>query len=401
VPTSSTTGTYTIGVDSGGSQGMDDLEPDDVCAAVSLETMAVETEITTTIETEVPAPVALYVVLDNSLSMDVGASGMAAAGEPTKWEDAVQAITDFVSDPGSAGVEIGIQYFHPQGAGDMPDECDGVAHGTPAVGVAPLPDNATAIIDSLTATAPEGFTPTTGALLGGTAFCVDFQAQNPDHQCIVVLVTDGQPNGCDLSSTCDDGTPGGQDCVDPAAEATLTPIAADALALSVTTFTVGMAGVTEEGFALLDAIAVAGGTDCTPGAAGDEACDVSATGAAGFLDALNTIRNTIVVTETMTETVTETVALPCQWQVPLPPDGETLDPDMVNVVLSVDGAAAEPLGRVPSAADCSAVQAGWYYDNPELPTSILVCPQTCEVVTATANLTVEVQLGCETEIAIR
>lgn len=387
-----------------GEEENNDLEEDEVCAATSLETHPVEMEVTTTIETEVPAPVAIYVVLDNSLSMNVGASGMMGnTTEPTKWEDAVQAITDFVNDPGSEGVEIGIQYFHPEGAGDMPDECDGVAHGTPAVDVGPLPDNAAAVIDSLAMTMPQGFTPTTGALLGGTQFCVDFQAQNPDHQCIVVLVTDGQPNGCDLDSGCGMamGMGGGQECVDPAAEATLTPIAADALTAGVVTFTVGMAGVTDDGFALLDAIAVAGGSDCSPGAPGDEACDVSETGPAGFLDALNTIRDTIIVTEMVTETVTETVPLPCQWEIPPPPEGEMLDPDFVNVVLSIEGAAGELLGRVPSEADCAAVAGGWYYDNPEDPTSILVCPQTCEVVTATANLNVQVQLGCETQIAVK
>jgi hypothetical protein len=319
-------------------------------------------------------------------------------GEATKWEDAVQALTDFVSDPGSEGVEIGIQYFHPEGAGDMPDECDGVAHATPAVDVGPLPDNATAMIDSLTAAGPEGYTPTQGALLGGASFCVDFQAQNPDYQCIVVMVTDGQPNGCDLSSNCGTGM---QDCVDPNAEATLAPIAADALLEGVSTFTVGMAGVSTEGFALLDAIAVAGGSDCTPGAAGDEACDVSETGSAGLLEALNTIRNTIVVTETMTETVTETVALPCEWEVPTPPMDEVLDPDQVNVVLTLDGVPGDPLGRVPSEAECAQVEGGWYYDDPMNPSTIAVCPETCDIVTNAMNLNVELQLGCETEIAIR
>lgn len=409
-----TGGISTFDQGSGGTQGGgDDLTP---CAGVSLETQSVETEvpreITTTIETEVPAPVAIYVLLDNSLSMSVGASGVGNVdpgqvnnGEPTKWEEAVQAITDFVNDPGSAGVEVGIQYFHDGnngGFGNMatPEECDGTFHGTPAVDVGPLPDNAAAIVSSLSATNPVSDTPTVGALTGGTAFCTAFQADHPDYQCIVVMVTDGQPNGCGLSASCADGGPGGnQDCVDPLSAETLTPIASAGLAAGVTTFTVGMSGVTADGFALLDAIAVAGGSDCTPGAAGDEACDVSETGAAGLLDALNTIRDTIVVTETTTETITETVtevvALPCQWEIPEPPGGETLDPNLVNVIVAADGVAGEPLGKVGTEAECAG-GAGWYYDDNAAPTSIMVCPQTCDLVTNNGNVQVEVELGCET-----
>ncbi|HEU5073096.1 MAG TPA: hypothetical protein VFU02_02970, partial [Polyangiaceae bacterium] len=148
---------------------------------------------------------------------------------------------------------------------------------------------------------------------------------------------------------------------------------------------------------------VAGGTDCTPGGAGDEACDVAETGSTGLLDALETIRDTVVVTETITETVTETVietvALPCEWELPDPPDGETLDPDLVNVVLNIDGVPGDPIGRVTAAGDCAAVSSGWHYDDPENPTSISVCPQTCDMV-KNGNVSVQVDLGCETEIAI-
>src|SRR5690606_23255751 len=125
----------------------------------------------------------------------------------------------------------------------------------------------------------------------------------------------------------------------------LTPIAAAGLSSGVTTFAVGMEGVTADGFQLLDAIAVAGGSDCTPAAPGGEACDVSMTGGAGLLEALNTIRDTVVVTETVvettTETIVETVALPCQWAIPMAPSGETLDPNLVNVVVEVNGASGE------------------------------------------------------------
>jgi Mg-chelatase subunit ChlD len=121
-----------------------------------------------------------------------------------------------------------------------------------------LPDHAPALTSSLGDTGPAGNTPTIDALTGGTDYCAQFQAQHPDERCVVVLVTDGQPNGCGLSSNCGGGQGGGNDCVDPNSEAELTPIAAAGQTNGVLTFTIGMAGVTADGFALLDAIAIAG-----------------------------------------------------------------------------------------------------------------------------------------------
>jgi len=384
----------------------------EVCAGVKLDPEIIEVEVprevVTVIETEVPMPLALYVVLDNSLSMGPsgGFPGPGAGGAgnepPSKWKDAVDALTNFVDDPNSDGVEIGLQYFNPPTNAPGTDLCDGSFQGEPAVDVGPLPENADAIVQSLDGSGPTGSTPTVGAMEGGVAFCTAFKTENPDYQCVVIMVTDGQPNECGLSSTCPDN-PGSMDCVDPLAQSTLTPIAADGLTAGVNTFTVGMAGISADGFALLDAIAVAGGTDCTPGAAGDEACDVSETGSSGLLAALETIRDTVTVTETMTETVTdivyETEALPCEWELPDPPDGETLDPDLVNVILTIDGVAGDPIGRVASEGDCAGVATGWHYDDPEAPTTISVCPQTCDQV-KNGNVSVQVDLGCETEIAI-
>jgi len=407
------TGGFTVGGTGGSQNQTTGVNPDDACAGVKLDPEVIEVEVprevTTVIETEVPKPIAIYVVLDNSLSMGPttgfpgpgpGAGG-AGNEEPTRWDDAVGALTDFVNDPGSEGVEVGIQYFNPTGNNGDADLCDGSFQGTPAVDVGPLPENSDAIVQSLTDAGPEDSTPTVGAMMGGVSFCTTFKTENPDYQCVVVMVTDGAPNGCGLSSTCMGGA---MDCVDPLAQETLTPIAAEGLVAGIPTFTVGMDGVTADGFALLNAIAIAGGTDCTPDVAGNEACDVSQTGSSGLLAALETIRDTVVVTETMTETVTdiviETVALPCEWELPDPPEGETFDPDLVNVVLNTNGVAGDPIGRVPGESDCAAVTAGWHYDDAENPTSISVCPQTCDMV-KNGNLSVQIDLGCETEIAVK
>jgi hypothetical protein len=128
---------------------------------------------------------------------------------------------------------------------------------------------------------------------------------------------------------------------------------------------------------------------------------VSTTGSQGFLDALNAIRETVVVTSTTTEThtVTEFTALPCQWLIPTPPDGESFDPTLVNVNLVV----SEPsrVGYVPTEAACPPDYPAWHYDDPTNPTSIQLCPGTCDYVTNTEQASIQVLFGCTREDVVQ
>ena len=402
-------------------QGKGGSEADAACAGLVLEPEVISTTTETTVElnctAEAPQPIAIYLVLDNSQSMNDGG----------KWRDAVDAITGFVrSDPTQAAkpwtctdkegnsapppsslppppapgtVKVAIQYFHPQQVGGGVDECNGSGHGTPAVTMGLIPATAEAIVNSLGATGPTGNTPTVGALTGGTQFCAGYQQANAAERCVVVLVTDGQPNGCGLSSRCN-----GNECVDPNAQSRLTPISGDAFTAtnSVVTFTVGMSGVTTEGFGLLNAIALAGGSDCTPGSAGNEACNVTTGGAQAFLDALNTIRKSVQVTsassQTVTSTTTKTTTLQCEWSIPKPSDGQEFQKDQVNVAFTTGGV-KHAVGNVPDQAGCASTGGGWYYDVPDAPTRILTCSSTCTAIQASPDTKVSVQVGCATEPA--
>jgi hypothetical protein len=416
-------GSFLGGIPQGGSSGSSATDGG-TCAALVLQPEAITEDkmipMDLNCNAAVPEPIAIYIVLDNSGSMD----------ENHKWPDAVDAITMFVQSdptalgapwtcvdkdgksvtppaslapPGTGTVSVALQYFHPEGAGRNADECDGVSHRTPAVPMGPLPANAPKIVSSLSSSSPNGNTPTVGALKGGTGYCSDYQAMNPGKKCVVVLVTDGQPNACGLSSNCNNGGGRNGDCVDPNSASILVPIAADAFQMSsVITFTMGMNGVTADGFTLLDAIAVAGGSDCTPGTPGKETCDITSSGSKGFLDALNTIRKTVQVTSNSSQivmtTTTQHSTLQCEWGIPKPPPGETFHKDLVNVSVSGNGT-TQKLGNVPTKADCAAAKGGWYYDNAAAPTRILACPETCTAVQSSTSAKVEVLLGCATEPA--
>jgi hypothetical protein len=84
--------------------------------------------------------------------------------------------------------------------------------------------------------------------------------------------------------------------------------------------------------------------------------------------------------------------------VPLPSNGEKLDLGKVNVVLLPNGSAPEGILNVPDATQCD--YGGWYYDPPNNPTTIKLCPSTCNVVSTLDGAGFEVLFGCATQTII-
>lgn len=394
-------------IDVGGPAGSAGAPQEDVCDSIAVQPEVIEVEeqvevqvpvevpIEVEVEVEVPyeviteVPTALYIMLDKSGSMaQSGLFGL--GGGATKWETAVSAITTFVSDSASDGLRVAIQYFPTDNA-----SCDGAGYNTPAVPMTDLPANPNPIVTSLTAESPNGDgTPIGGGLNGLTQFCAQYQSDNAGWNCVGVLITDGQPTDClfvDLALT-----------------------ARAALQNSgVRTFAVGMDGAD---FNLLNTIATEGQGDCDPNVTGFQACNVT-TSQSAFLDALRLIRQTVSIqtrTETRTETQieiqyeteyqtevrTERTPLACEWGIPDPPEGEAFDKDKVNVKATLSGGNEQTIGRVPSEADCARASGGWYYDDPDQPARVLLCPATCTVLEADAAPRVDILLGCATEPAI-
>ena len=333
---------------------------------VSAESIVIEEEVLVESEVTVVKPVALYIMFDKSLSMQQ--SGL--------WDPAVTALNSFVNDEDSAGLRVGLQYF-PNGG-----SCDtGAGYDTPAVPVGELPGHASTLSDSLEQANPDGIgTPIEGALRGVTEFCKDYQVENGDEPCVAVLVTDGKPQ---YASGCSED------------HGELAAIAGAAFAAGVKTFAVGLQGAD---FDLLDLIAQQGGApDCDPD--GDAyACDVSS-GAEQLADTLVSIRDTVVEIETHTETVTrvDEHRLPCEWQLPEVPAGQTFDREKVNIKLTA-GDDERNFGRVPSPDAC--VEDGWHFDDAENPSRILACPETCTMIEALPEAQIDILLGCETILLV-
>jgi hypothetical protein len=91
--------------------------------------------------------------------------------------------------------------------------------------------------------------------------------------------------------------------------------------------------------------------------------------------------------------------LPCDYSIPPPPDGETFNAGMVNVVYTDGGGAAHDILNVDSAAACHPQDGGWYYDDNANPQAVHLCPASCDVVSVDGTGKIDILFGCETKIA--
>lgn len=106
------------------------------------------------------------------------------------------------------------------------------------------------------------------------------------------------------------------------------------------------------------------------------------------------------VFQSMATAVVQSSALSCSYEIPPPPEGETLDPGLVNVVYTTGAGAETQIPNVPGGvADCDA-QGGWYFDDAVNPTEVIVCPATCTVLQADTAGKVDVVFGCETVVVV-
>ena len=317
-----------------------------VCAATVHEAEAIQLD--------------MLILMDGSGSMKDDVQG------GPKWDLLLAALGGFLNDPASAGIGVGLTYFGaPAGydAGDLIVSCDVADYEHPAVAIATLPQNAPAILASLSAYAPQGGTPTRPALNGAIEYANVWLTGHPTHRMIVVVATDGEPNDCDST-------------VDAVAQ-----VAADAMAgrPSIRTYVIGVG----ESLVSLDAVASAGGTNHA------YLVDTSLSTTQSFVLALNSIRGE--------------AALPCQYEIPAPlaASGRQVDYGRVNVAYTEGADSAHGartiLLQVPNERSCDGATDGWYYDDPSAPTSIELCSSTCSRVKGDPTGRIEVLVGCKTQ----
>jgi hypothetical protein len=294
-------------------------------------------------------PVDIYVMFDQSDSMR---GALPAPGTGTWWQASQQALTTFVNSPQAAGVGVGLQYF-PLG-GVEPASCN-ANYSTPEVEIADLPNNAGALAASIQAHAPTTFTPTGPALAGAITHMKQWAPNRPGRAPIVVLVTDGFATECEPHDAAD-----------------IAALAKDAFETEpkVRTFVVGFN--LGSGKSNLNQIAKAGGTD-----------------QAFFIDQGDIGAQFVAAMLSITA-----APLQCSFDIPKAPEGQRLDLKKVFLQFTPKLAPAipEPLPFMNQRGDCVLNGGkGFFYDNPQTPKQIVLCPTSCEKL---AQGSLEIKLGC-------
>ena len=91
--------------------------------------------------------------------------------------------------------------------------------------------------------------------------------------------------------------------------------------------------------------------------------------------------------------VVASAPLPCEYDIPAPPTGSSLDPDRVNIEVETRSKEPQRLPRAASKDACGGEMA-WYYDDPKKPSRINMCPGACDAISGGGS--VQIKLGCET-----
>jgi hypothetical protein len=261
--------------------------------------------------------------------------------DDNKWGASSEAMKSFFADGSVSGLEASLQFF-PQYEGDNLS-CDTQPYQAPLVTMQPIP--ATAFGGAIDGTKLLETTPTLPALNGAIAYAKEVQANG--KKAAVVLITDGEPNHCD-------------------SDITSVSKAAQDSAAAIKTYVIGVG----DNLTNLNAIAAAGGTTSaiivSTSNPGNIAGDLKK--ALGFIAA---------------------AAMTCDYSIPVPPNGQTIDPAKVNVRRTPSSGTGTTLTYN---AQCTGE--GWHYDNANNPSRILLCPSTCDGVMKDPGAKIEVFFGC-------
>ena len=311
----------------------------------------------------------MFVVLDHTSSMGSDCPLDLASSPPatsSKWCLASHALAKYFTSESAAGHRAALQYMSLETSVCEGGVDNGQAYAAVPLTLLPSPVDGP-LVASLSNEAPSAdFGTQIEAALRGIASYTTAN-RDPIRPMIGILITDGDPSRCDTD-------------VDNLAAIAQAHLGATELK----TFIIGMTGAT---LTNLETMAISGGAPehgpefCGRGTSSCHYWSVGDGDPIAFVNALEQIQQAAI--------------LPCEFQVPAAPEGDTLRYDLVNVEYVDATDVSTPLGYVESAALCTGLS--WYYDNQLAPTKIGLCPDSCAAVSnSLLGARVNIRYGCAT-----
>lgn len=304
-----------------------------------------------------------------------------------KWTPVRQATQTFFADATSAGISASMAFF-PR----ADDSCDASSYEVPEVPMTTLPSDifSTAFDDyeaevgtPLAGGDWRGGTPTLPAFTGTSAYLTGLQAENPEAQVAVVLVTDGLPQSCD-----------GNDV--QAVSAAAAALYADGS--GTRTYVIGIENPTTPPASLPTyddwdnwGCGEDDGEPCVPPDTLGALDEIAASG--GTTEAFLIDTGDPVATQAAFRAAIEAIrsqSVSCELEIPPNPNGGTFDPDKIDVTYTVGGQTTrldyDPLCEVGSS---------WHYDDEADPSFIQLCSDTCALVQSLPAVQLDVAFLCE------
>jgi len=295
----------------------------------------------------------LFLQVDRSGSMS--SSGL--------WDPMKAALKTFFEASTSAGLGIALEYFPADAVTSGPpagqhdgcagSDCDAskcakpwVPLGTLTAAPAPSDSQEGKLVGTLTGLGTAFGTPMHPALDGALQWATTQKASKPNEDFSVILITDGDPYGCNESI--------------PAISALAS---AAYLTSGIKTYVVSLPGSTVSN---LDQIAIAGGT-------GGAIQVTAAALAAELITAFQGIAN---------------ASAKCDFQLP---NAALYDKNDVTVTFTSSTGTKSILTQRNALANCGA---GWYFDNNTTPTKVILCPTSCAAAQSDVGSSVELNVGC-------
>jgi hypothetical protein len=356
----------------------------------------------------------IVILLDKSGSMGDqkdSSGGFQWQNCESRWNLVADTLKSFFSDPDSARLYASLSFLPADG--DEYGMCtvsNYTKEGGPAIKVGMTQLNDTGrqkfinklcdcggdITPASGCIVPSGGTPTLSAIQGTLAYADKVRGTYPLAKTVIVFLTDGEPGfGFKYNDevkavySCDDLPPKGctgaacgcvetGDCISSAEE--VQKVAA--VIQSAPKESIYVAGVGDISAETLQTWAEASGN------AAINLLDMSSAEAATTLRTrLESIRKTSIA---------------CEFKLPTPTNGSSIDPDLTNVVYTSGDNKSSDLYRTydGTSASCGNATNSWYFDNPTLPTKITLCTKTCDALQPDPNGKVAVVYGCKIHVQI-
>lgn len=299
-------------------------------------------------------PLDLYLMFDQSGSMSTVVDD---ATDTTRIDIVRTAVEAFLEDEESIGMGAGIGYFGHQPLGET--TCDVAEYSEPDVEIGSLPAQEDALLDSLAAREPTGETPTGSAIRGACEYVASYRTDHAGRNPAILLVTDGEPKAPLSEEVCaptlDDAVEAAERCYEEH---------------GIRIYVLGVG----PSLTNLRVIAEAGGTE--------DAFLADLDNSAQVLDAFRAVRYA--------------AQLPCDLSL-----GDSVTSDELNfedsTVAYLDFQCTySDVPRVADESECGD-EAGWYFDDPDTPTTIHLCEITCGDVKSTGRQ-LYYSLGCPLQV---